>query len=123
MKTMKIHGNNGTKELNKNKKMIKEYLKNVKKMKMSIQERKKYVINLHKRGYTVRQIAQELHMSSRNVIEILRIHWRRQIFQKVLYIYLFDYQFKKVASRIILLFISTLMVVVHLSSESIHSFI
>jgi len=49
-------------------------------------------------------------MSSRNVIEILRIHWRRQIFQKVLYIYLFDYQFKKVASRIILLFISTLMV-------------
>jgi len=62
-------------------------------------------------------------MSSRNVIEILRIHWRRQIFQKVLYIYLFDYQFKKVASRIILLFISTLMVVVHLSSESIHSFI
>jgi len=45
MKTMKIHGNNGTKELNKNKKMIKEYVKNVKKMKMSIQERKKYVIN------------------------------------------------------------------------------
>jgi hypothetical protein len=27
---------------------------------MSIQERKKYVINLHKIGYTVRQIAQEL---------------------------------------------------------------
>ena len=91
---------------------------------MSIQERKKYVINLHKRGYAVRQIAQELHMSSRDAIEILKEYiGEDKFFKKVLYVYLFDYQFKKVASRIILLFISTLMVVVHLSSESIHSFI
>ena len=88
---------------------------------MSIQERKKYVINLHKRGYTVRQIAQELHMSSRDVIEILKESIGEENFSKSI-IYLFDYRFKKVASRLILLFISTLMVVVHLSSESIHSF-
>ena len=88
---------------------------------MSIQERKKYVINLHKRGYTVRQIAQELHMSSRDVIEILKESIGEENFSKSI-IYLFDYRFAKVASRIILLFISTLMVVVHLSSESIHSF-
>lgn len=50
-----------------------------------------------------------------------RIHWRRQIFQKSI-MYLFDYRSKRVASKIILLFISTLIVVVHISSESIHSF-
>ena len=63
-------------------------------MKMSIQERKKYVINLHKRGYTVLQIAQELHMSSRDVIEVLKETLEKTNFSKSI-IYLFDYRFKK----------------------------
>ena len=35
-------------------------------MKLPIQGRKKYVITLDKRGYTIRQIAVELHMSTRD---------------------------------------------------------
>jgi FtsZ-binding cell division protein ZapB len=41
-------------------------------MKLSIQERKKYVISLHKRGYTERQIAEELHISSRDIVKTLK---------------------------------------------------
>jgi predicted transcriptional regulator len=39
-------------------------------MKLPVDERKKYVIQLHKKGYTDRQIAQELHISSRDVVKI-----------------------------------------------------
>jgi FtsZ-binding cell division protein ZapB len=41
-------------------------------MKMSIEERKKYVINSHKKGYTIRQIAEILHMSTRDVEKIVK---------------------------------------------------
>ena len=41
-------------------------------MKLSVDERKKYVIQLHKKGYTNRQIAQELRISSRDIIKILK---------------------------------------------------
>jgi FtsZ-binding cell division protein ZapB len=41
-------------------------------MKLSIQERKKYVLSSHKKGYTIRQIAEELHMSTRDVNQILK---------------------------------------------------
>ena len=47
-------------------------------MKLSIQERKKYVISLDKRGYTIRQIAVELHMSTRDVNEILKQYKREE---------------------------------------------
>lgn len=47
-------------------------------MKFSIQERKKQVIILHKRGYTVRQIAKELRMSSRDVTKILKENEREE---------------------------------------------
>ena len=47
-------------------------------MKVSIQERKKYVISLDKRGYTIRQIAVELHMSTRDVNEILKEYKREE---------------------------------------------
>jgi hypothetical protein len=40
-------------------------------MKIPIKERKKYVINLHKKGYTIRQISEELHMSTRDVDNIV----------------------------------------------------
>ena len=55
---------------------------------MSIQERKKYVINLHKRGYTVLQIAQELHMSSRDVIEVLKEYIGEDKFLKKYYLFI-----------------------------------
>ncbi len=41
-------------------------------MRLSIQERKKYVIDMHKKGYTERQIAQELRISSRDIVKILK---------------------------------------------------
>lgn len=41
-------------------------------MRLSIQERKKYVIGMHKKGYTERQIAQELRISSRDIVKILK---------------------------------------------------
>ncbi|HYJ02797.1 MAG TPA: hypothetical protein VEW92_11340, partial [Nitrososphaeraceae archaeon] len=47
-------------------------------MKLSIQGRKKYVIILDKRGYTIRQIAVELHMSTRDVNEILKQYKREE---------------------------------------------
>jgi transposase len=47
-------------------------------MKLSIQERKKYVIMLHTKGYTIRQIAVELHMSTRDVNEILKQYKREE---------------------------------------------
>jgi hypothetical protein len=47
-------------------------------MKLPIQDRKKDVINLHIRGYTIRQIAEKLHMSSRDVTEIIKEYEREQ---------------------------------------------
>ena len=47
-------------------------------MKLPIQGRKKYVITLDKRGYTIRQIAVELHMSTRDVNEILKQYKREE---------------------------------------------
>ena len=47
-------------------------------MKLPIQGRKKYVITLDKRGYTTRQIAEELHMSTRDVNEILKEYKREE---------------------------------------------
>jgi orotate phosphoribosyltransferase-like protein len=47
-------------------------------MKLPIQGRKKYVITLDKRGYTIRQIAIELHMSTRDVNEILKQYKREE---------------------------------------------
>ena len=47
-------------------------------MKLPIQGRKKYVITLDKRGYTIRQIAVELHMSTRDVNEILKEYKREE---------------------------------------------
>ena len=41
-------------------------------MKLPVDERKKYVIQLHKKGYTNRQIAQELGMSSRDIVKKLK---------------------------------------------------
>jgi predicted transcriptional regulator len=41
-------------------------------MKIPVEERKKYVISLRKRRYTERQIAKELHMSTRDVTKILK---------------------------------------------------
>jgi DNA-binding NarL/FixJ family response regulator len=57
-------------------------------MKMSIQERKKYIINLHKRGYTVLQIAQELRMSSRDVIKVLKEYIGEDKFFKKYYLFI-----------------------------------
>jgi transposase len=57
-------------------------------MKMSIQERKKYVINLHKRGYTVLQIAQELRMSSRDIIKVLKEYIGEDKFFKKYYLFI-----------------------------------
>ena len=47
-------------------------------MKLPIQGRKKYVIALDKRGYTTRRIAEELHMSTRDVNEILKEYKREK---------------------------------------------
>jgi FtsZ-binding cell division protein ZapB len=47
-------------------------------MKLPIDERKKYVIQLHKKGYTNRQIAQELGMSSRDIVKILKENEREE---------------------------------------------
>jgi FtsZ-binding cell division protein ZapB len=41
-------------------------------MKMPIEERKEYVINLHKKGYPIRPIAKILHMSTRDVEKIVK---------------------------------------------------
>ena len=43
-------------------------------MKLPIEERKKYVIQLHINEYTDRQIAQKLQMSSRDIVKILKEH-------------------------------------------------
>ncbi len=47
-------------------------------MRLSIQERKKQVIILHKRRYTVRQIAKELRISTRDVVAILKEYEREE---------------------------------------------
>ena len=47
-------------------------------MKLPIQERKKYVIMLNIKGYTTRRIAEELHMSTRDVNEILKEYKREE---------------------------------------------
>ncbi|HSF52078.1 MAG TPA: hypothetical protein VLA74_15075 [Nitrososphaeraceae archaeon] len=47
-------------------------------MKIPVEERKKYVISLRKRGYTERQIAKELHMSTRDVTKILKENKREE---------------------------------------------
>ena len=47
-------------------------------MKLSVDERKKYVIQLHKKGYTNRQIAQELRISSRDIVKILKENEREE---------------------------------------------
>jgi len=47
-------------------------------MKLPIQERKKYVIMLNTKGYTTRRIAEELHMSTRDVNEILKEYKREE---------------------------------------------
>jgi phosphomevalonate kinase len=47
-------------------------------MKLPIQGRKKYVIMLDKRGYTIRQIVEELHMSTRDVNELLKEYKREE---------------------------------------------
>lgn len=47
-------------------------------MKLPVDDRKKYVLQLHKNGYTNRQIAQELRMSSRDIVKILEEHEREE---------------------------------------------
>ena len=47
-------------------------------MKLPVDERKKYVIQLHKNEYTNRQIAQELRMSSRDIVKILKENEREE---------------------------------------------
>ena len=47
-------------------------------MKFPVEERKKYVIELHKKGYTNREIAQELGMSSRDIVKILKENKREE---------------------------------------------
>jgi hypothetical protein len=47
-------------------------------MKLPIHGKKKYVINLRIRGYTIRQIAEALHMSTRDVEKILKEHEREE---------------------------------------------
>ena len=48
-------------------------------MRLSIQERRKYVLGLNKKGYTNRQIAQELRISSRDIVKILKDNEREDI--------------------------------------------
>ena len=48
-------------------------------MKLPIEERKKYVLGLHKKGYKIREIAQELHISSRDIVKILRENEREEL--------------------------------------------
>jgi DNA-binding NarL/FixJ family response regulator len=47
-------------------------------MKFLVEERKKYVMTLVKRGDTIRQIAEELHMSTRDVNQILKEYRRKE---------------------------------------------
>jgi hypothetical protein len=47
-------------------------------MRIPVQEKKKYVINLHKEEYTVRQISERLRISSRDVIQIIKEYEREQ---------------------------------------------
>jgi hypothetical protein len=47
-------------------------------VKLPIKERKKYVIRLLKEGYTERQIANELHMSTRDVVKIRKDNEREE---------------------------------------------
>lgn len=47
-------------------------------MRIPVQENKKYVIKLHKEGCTVRQISERLHISSRDVIQIIKEYEREQ---------------------------------------------
>ena len=47
-------------------------------MKLPVDERKKYVIQLHNEGYTNRQIARELRMASRDIVKILKEHEREE---------------------------------------------
>ena len=47
-------------------------------MRIPVQEKKKYVIKLHKEEYTVRQISERLHISSRDVIQIIKEYEREQ---------------------------------------------
>jgi FtsZ-binding cell division protein ZapB len=47
-------------------------------MRLSIDERKKYVIQLHKKGYTDRQIAEELRMSSRDIVKVRKENEREE---------------------------------------------
>jgi transcriptional regulator len=48
-------------------------------MKLSVEERKKYVLGLHKKGYKDREIAQELRISSRDIVKILKENDREEI--------------------------------------------
>ena len=53
--------------------MLKLYVtKILYKMRIPVQEKKKYVIKLHKEEYTVRQISERLRISSRDVIQIIK---------------------------------------------------
>ena len=47
-------------------------------MKFPIEERKKYVIELHEKGYTNREIAQELRISPRDIVKILKEYKREE---------------------------------------------
>ena len=47
-------------------------------MKLPVDDRKKYVIQLHNKEYTDRQIAEKLHMSSRDVNKIIKEHEREE---------------------------------------------
>ena len=49
------------------------------KMKLPVDERKKYVLGLHKKGYKNREIAQELRISSRDIVKILKENEREEI--------------------------------------------
>ena len=48
-------------------------------MKLPVEERKKYVLGLHKKGYKNREIAQELRISSRDIVKILKENDREEI--------------------------------------------
>lgn len=47
-------------------------------MKFPVEERKKYVIELHEKGYTNREIAQELRISPRDIVKILKENKRKE---------------------------------------------
>src|SRR5688572_5242523 len=48
-------------------------------MKLPVEERRKYVLELHKKGYKNREIAQELRISSRDIVKILKEKEREEI--------------------------------------------